>query len=326
MKIPVQQILLALVALVTCNPQLTTAFAQGNAFTYQGRLNDGVNAYTGSAEFQATLWDAVSGGSQIAANAPAQIVVGVTNGLFVLPLNFGANFPGANRWLQLEVRTTLGPFITLMPRQPLTPAPYAITASNLSGTLPATQLSGPVGSANLAGTYSGAVTLNNAANGFTGNGAGLTALNASQLTSGTVPDARLAANVARTNQVWSRTGNAGTTPGVNFMGTTDNQPLEFKVNGQRALRIEPATHFFYGYSPNILGGHSANIISNGFVGAVIVGGGRPSRPNRAGSDFATVVGGFGNTASGPLSTAMGDGTTAGGYASTAKGIDTTARG
>ena len=28
--------------------------------------------------------------------------------------------------------------------------------------------------------------------------------------------------------VWSLTGNAGTTPGTNFLGTTDNQALELK--------------------------------------------------------------------------------------------------
>lgn len=39
---------------------------------------------------------------------------------------------------------------------------------------------------------------------------------------------------------WSLYGNAGATPGAHFLGTTDNQPFEIKVNGQRALRIEPA--------------------------------------------------------------------------------------
>ncbi len=39
--------------------------------------------------------------------------------------------------------------------------------------------------------------------------------------------------------LWKLGGNAGTTPGANFLGTTDNQALELKVNGQRALRIEP---------------------------------------------------------------------------------------
>jgi hypothetical protein len=33
---------------------------------------------------------------------------------------------------------------------------------------------------------------------------------------------------------WSLTGNAGTDPFVNFIGTTDAQPLVFKVNNQKA--------------------------------------------------------------------------------------------
>jgi hypothetical protein len=34
--------------------------AQGTAFTYQGRLDNGGAPYSGSAEFQATLWDTSS--------------------------------------------------------------------------------------------------------------------------------------------------------------------------------------------------------------------------------------------------------------------------
>jgi hypothetical protein len=221
---------------------------------------------------------------------PVQVFVGITNGLFVLPLNFGANFPGANRWLQLEVRTNIGSFTTLTPRQQLTPAPYAITASNLSGTLPAAQLSGPIASANLAGTYSSALTLNNAANSFAGSGAGLTALNASELASGTVPDARLAGNVARTNQVWLLGGNAGTTPGTHFLGTTDNQAVELKANGMRALRLEPKTNG----APNIIGGSPVNFVGASVVGATIGGGGVVNYTNRVEANFATVSGGAGN--------------------------------
>ena len=33
---------------------------------------------------------------------------------------------------------------------------------------------------------------------------------------------------------WSLTGNAGTDPTTNFIGTTDAQPLVFKVNNQKA--------------------------------------------------------------------------------------------
>jgi len=59
----------------------------------------------------------------------------------------------------------------------------------LSGTLPPNSLSG---------TYAGAVNFSNAANQFSGNGASLTALNASQLT-GAVSDGLLSANVALRN-------------------------------------------------------------------------------------------------------------------------------
>jgi len=38
---------------------------------------------------------------------------------------------------------------------------------------------------------------------------------------------------------WLTSGNAGTTAGSNFLGTTDNQPLELHVNNTRALRLEP---------------------------------------------------------------------------------------
>jgi hypothetical protein len=51
--------------------------------------------------------------------------------------------------------------------------------------------SGTVASARLSGTYSSAVTFDNAGDSFTGNGAGLTNLNAGALASGTVPGARL---------------------------------------------------------------------------------------------------------------------------------------
>lgn len=289
--------------------QLSTGLAQGTAFTYQGRLDSSGTPYTGNAEFLPTLWNAASGGSKVADNSPAQIVVGVTNGLFTLPLNFGANFPGADRWLQLEVRTTIGPFTMLSPRQQLTPTPYALTASNLTGMLPVSQLSGTLPSANLGGTYSGAVTFTNAANSFrgtfTGNGAGLTSLNASQLSSGTVPDGRLGANVARTNQVWLLGGNAGTTPGVNFLGTTDNQPLELRVNRLRGLRLEDNGDGSDGGTtpdgaPNVIGGAPNNWVASGVVGATISGGGAANwsgspRPNSVSADYATIGVGRQNT-------------------------------
>lgn len=40
---------------------------------------------------------------------------------------------------------------------------------------------------------------------------------------------------------WTTTGNPGTVDGTHFLGTTDNTPLNFRVNNERAGRIAPAT-------------------------------------------------------------------------------------
>lgn len=47
---------------------------------------------------------------------------------------------------------------------------------------------------------------------------------------------------------WSLTGNTGTVDGTNFIGTTDNVPLSFRVNNQKAGRIDPTLeNTFYGF-------------------------------------------------------------------------------
>src|ERR1017187_2118128 len=48
-------------------------------------------------------------------------------------------------------------------------------------------------------------------------------------------------------QTWSLTGNTGTSDGTNFIGTTDNVPLNFRVNNQKAGRIDATMqNAFYG--------------------------------------------------------------------------------
>src|SRR5262249_19096244 len=157
----------------------------------------------------------------------------------------------------------------LAPRQRITPTPYAITAQT------ANNLVGAVSSNQLAGVYPGAVTLDNAGNSFAGNGAGLVDVNAITL-GGFGP-----------GSFWQLHGNAGRS-GENFLGTTDNQALEFKVNGQRAVRIEPSST-----TPNLIGGYFGNSVS-GAVGATIGGGGGADEANQIMEDFATIGGGSAN--------------------------------
>ncbi|HXG47061.1 MAG TPA: hypothetical protein VNO52_05505, partial [Methylomirabilota bacterium] len=280
---------MALVPALILTLQPTTARAQGTAFTYQGRLEAGGTPYTGLAEMQFSLWDAASGGSQLGTTLTVS-PVGVSNGLFTVSLDFGTGvFTGPARWLEIGVRTNLLGFTTLSPRQPVTATPYAVLAGNVSGVIANSSLPA---NPSFSGTVSGGS--------FAGSGAGLTGLNASQLTSGTVPDGRLGANVARTNQVWLLGGNAGTTPGTHFLGTTDNQPLELRVNGQRALRIEPDAD-----SPNLVGGSASNSVAPGLKGVTIAGGGLPLYPNRITNHYAAIGGGMHNLAGGAWATIAG---------------------
>ena len=52
-----------LLLLAAFNPRLST-WAQGTAFTYQGRLNDGGIPATGNYDLAFTLYSAISGGRQ----------------------------------------------------------------------------------------------------------------------------------------------------------------------------------------------------------------------------------------------------------------------
>src|SRR5258708_3349590 len=66
--------------------------------------------------------------------APPKVLTFLT--LFTVPLDFGAgSFIGPARCLEIGMRTNgnLGPYVTLSPRQPLTPSPYAIFAGTSAG-------------------------------------------------------------------------------------------------------------------------------------------------------------------------------------------------
>jgi hypothetical protein len=109
----------------------SSALAQGTAFSYQGRLQDsGANA-NGTYDFQFTLWDSLSGGTQQPQPSPVTVMktnVPVANGVFTLQLDFGASgFPGADRFLEIGARPSGGGSFTLLtPRQQITSTPYAI--------------------------------------------------------------------------------------------------------------------------------------------------------------------------------------------------------
>ena len=105
---------------------------------------------------------------------------------------------------------------------------------------------------------------------------------------------------------WSLWGNA-TTSGTHFLGTTNFAPFDVRVDGRRALRIEP-TLDSWNTPPNIIFGHSDNSITSGLMGATISGGG--DTPNQAnsisgGGYYGAIGGGIQNTVVGYAATIAG---------------------
>jgi hypothetical protein len=261
------------------------AFAQGTLFTYQGQLLTTNGMANGLYDFTFALYNAASGGSQSGGTVQTN-GVSVTNGTFTVPVDFGTGiFNGTAYWLQIGVRTNgAASFTPLSGRQPLTPAPYAVFAESVN----AAGLTGAVPSAGLSGNYSGAINLNNAGNNFSGNGSGLAGVNAAQL------------NGLTSSNFWQATGNAGTTAGVNYVGTRDAQPLELRVDDARALRVEPG-NFYVGEGlpaiPNIIGGSGGNFVAPASVGNFIGGGGEYLEGSTNfinGANYNVIVGGWNN--------------------------------
>ncbi len=152
---------------------------------------------------------------------------------------------------------------------------------------------------------------------------------------------------------WSLTGNGGTDPNTNFLGTTDAQPLVIRVDNQETFRFN--TNFSLqrdgGGSPrglhavdlqsdrtaptqvasgdySVIGGGLENTASGGVS---MVGGGWQ---NTASGNYGTIGGGSQNTASGWYSTIGGGldntsgdwGTVGGGISNTASGDESTVGG
>ena len=185
--------------------------AQSTTFSYQGRLNAGDSPANGLYEMYFTLYDTPTNGNVV--GTPVTVApLSVTNGLFTTTLDFGSSaFTGANRWLEIAV-TVFGsdqPVVTLQPRQPITPTPYALHAYNAAGLM-----------------------------------------------------------------------------------SFANTPLDIKVNGERALRLEPATSVQFGVMPNLIGGGGDSVVSSQNYGVTISGGGSHYVEDQG--YFAVIGGGLSN--------------------------------
>jgi hypothetical protein len=274
----------------------TLAHAQPltTAFTYQGDLTTAGAPATGTYDLRFRLFDALAGGAQQGPTLCSDNV-SVAGGAFTAQLDFGSQFAGQQRFLEIDVRLDTGlpcgnatGFTTLAPRQPLTAAPNAAfsinaasasTATNATTAANATQLNGQPPSfyqnaanltgilpdARLSGSYSGPLSFSNSANNIAGNGAALIGLNASNLASGTLPDARLSTNVDLLNsaQVFTAAKTFSTAPSFTAAGAPFSVSSTALVTNLNADRLDglDATAFLQSIpTPLALSGLSASHI------------------------------------------------------------------
>ncbi len=283
-------------------PSALPQTATGTAFTYQGQLKQGATPVNGQCDFQFSLWDAVSAGTQVGLTQTAS-AVDVVNGLFTVSLDFGANaFPGNARWLAIAVRcpTGSGGYTPLNPRQALTSAPYAAYSIGNWG------LSGNNGTGpnNFLGTTDNALLTLGVSNtaalrlipaadapmvigGYAGNaingyGDGATIAGGGSFLYG--------ANVISGTNVSYSTIGGGVNNRISGAGYNDTISGGYNnvISGTQVNR-------------STIAGGEANMISNN--GATVSGG----NVNTAGGQEATIGGGISNIASGDRSTIGGGG-------------------
>lgn len=97
------------------------------------------------------------------------------------------------------------------------------------------------------------------------------------------------------SQFWKTRGNAGTSAITNFIGTTDNVPLVFKVNNIERMRLTPSGNFGIGVA--------APVVALDVAGSATIGSGNVNTGGRS------IVSGFNNILSGSFSMATGEANT-----------------
>jgi hypothetical protein len=132
---------------------------------------------------------------------------------------------------------------------------------------------------------------------------------------------------------WSTTGDTGSNSAVNFLGTTDAEPLIFRTANARSLRIEPSSLTFGSpalpITTNTIAGSHANGANIFVRGATVAGGGMPTGnsdpgsssdgPNLVTDNYGTVSGGYANQAGEAASVLGGAANVASGPASVVSG-------
>lgn len=224
--------LLFLLAIFSLSASLVSA--QTTEFNYQGRLTDNSLPANTNYDFEFRLFDVASGGTALGTQQRLGIVV--SSGVFTVSLDFGAQFNGTARYLEIAVKPAGGgSFTTLNPRQPINSAPYnirSLSAATADTATNATQLGGT------------------AANQFVQTGD-------SRLSDSRTPTAGSGNYVQNTTSQQSSTNF-----NIDGIGTanTFNAATQFNLNGNRVLSMPLNNNLFVGVqsgTANITGADNA---------------------------------------------------------------------
>src|SRR5438552_9876838 len=239
----------------------SAVFAQTSSFIYQGRLTDGGTAANGNYDLQFALFDSLSGGAQVGSTQTINTVP-VSNGVFTVSLDFGANaFTGASRFLEISARPTGGSFTLLTPRQQVTSTPYAIRSANASSADTATNAT----NATNATTATNATQLG-----------GIAASQYVQTNDSRLSDARpptpgssnyiqnSSAQQSASNFNISGNGTAGGTLSGNLVNAT----TQYNLNGSRILSNAGSENLFAGAGTGAVNTGQGNSFFGAFAGAV----------------------------------------------------------
>ena len=112
------------------------SLSQSTSFSYQGFFKQNNVPANGNFYFEFALYDQATFGSQVGSTVILDPVT-AADGLFSVNLDFGNQFNGSNRYLEIRLRPSAGgPLTFLTPRQLIRSVPNALNA-NLLGGLPA---------------------------------------------------------------------------------------------------------------------------------------------------------------------------------------------
>lgn len=257
---------IAVAVTAVCSPARAGS-EMSTAFTYQGQLKQGDSVVVGSVDLRFRLMSDDTGDTQVGPVIEIDDFL-IEDGLFTVDLDFGPGvFTGKARWLEVAVRVPhdpsgMNPHTVLSPRQPIMPAPYAQYALNIP-----TVLDG-----GLLGNYSGVLSFSNPANSFSGSGAGLTNLNAGNVSAG-----KLSSGVLPTGGDWNLSSNLTIGDGTIFLdhsnrrvsigssATVPERSLHVMGEGGTLTNGIRVTHPELGHSWDLLIGGSANSFPGGFA-------------------------------------------------------------